>query len=75
MSKTVKFDDHARGDNRLTEIVRGEGYVMVRRPGCMPYVLSAKDFDAMPDWTKEAQDRFHAFEAEMQEMLRRPVAE
>jgi hypothetical protein len=34
--------------SEIREMARADGYVMARRPGCMPFVISAKEWDAMP---------------------------
>lgn len=41
------------------EMARAEGYVMVRRKGCLPYIIAAKTWDALPEVEtalKEASD-------------------
>lgn len=30
------------------EMARANGWVMVRRPGCIPYTMFAKEWDALP---------------------------
>lgn len=30
------------------EMARANGWVMVRRPGCIPYTIFAKEWDALP---------------------------
>jgi hypothetical protein len=39
-----------RIDRGALSVCRAEikGWVMVRRPGCIPYVLSADEWDALP---------------------------
>ena len=32
----------------LVEMATARGWVMVRRPGCMPFVMSVRDWDALP---------------------------
>lgn len=46
--ETVKKDRH--GELRL--MAAAKGYVMVRRPGCMPFVMSGKEWDRMPSPAK-----------------------
>ncbi len=75
MTATIKFDIQAPGDKRLTEMARAQGYVMVRRPGCSPFILQAHDFDALPDWSEADQTRYEEFKARLEELARRPVAE
>lgn len=40
-----------RGKLRL--MATAEGYVMVRRPGCMPFVMAAKDWEKLPIWSAD----------------------
>ena len=43
MAKEVRYDKH--GELRL--MAEAEGYVMVRRKRCSPFVLSRKEWDAI----------------------------
>lgn len=41
------------------EMARAEGYVMARRKGCAPYIITTKAWDALPEvetTLKEASD-------------------
>lgn len=42
--KIAKWD---RGDESR-EMARADNWVMARRPGCIPYTISAKEWDALP---------------------------
>lgn len=45
MAKRIaKWD---RGDESR-EMARADNWVMVRRPGCIPYTMFAKEWDALP---------------------------
>lgn len=37
--------DYGGGPIRL--MAKAEGYVMVRRPGCLPFILSVKEWESL----------------------------
>ncbi len=69
MSKRiVKFDG-----GKITQMARADGYVMCRRPHCMPFVMSVGDFDAMSDYSPDLEARYKAVKADYEAMARMPV--
>lgn len=44
----------ARADDggRINLMARSSGWVMVRRPGCIPYTMPEKDWAALANWKK-----------------------
>lgn len=44
------------GDGPVRFMTRSGGYVMARRPGCVPFVLSEKEWMALPDWLHAATE-------------------
>lgn len=71
MSKKIKM--RPSDGAKLVEMTRASGYVMARIPRCMPFTIWAKDFDAMPDWTPEEQQRRDYWENTMRGIASRPV--
>lgn len=41
---------------KITLMVRSGGWVMVRRPGCIPYTMHEKDWCKLADWQKPAAE-------------------
>lgn len=66
--RIVKFDG-----GKITQMARADGYVMCRRPHCMPFIMSASDFDILPDYSKEAEARHRELEVQLKAMARMPV--
>lgn len=46
---------HRLGDGPVRLMARSGGYVMVRRPGCAPFVMTEKEWAALPDWLGAAR--------------------
>jgi hypothetical protein len=70
MSKRIaKFE----GGSKITEMARADGYVMCRRPHCMPFVISAADFDALDDYSPEREARYSKIKTDLEAMARQPV--
>jgi hypothetical protein len=40
--------------DRMVLMARASGYVMVRKPGCVPFVMGEKDWLSMPLWQDDA---------------------
>lgn len=38
--------------SRVTYMAHGKGYVMIRHPGCIPFVVTEKEWLAFPLWKK-----------------------
>lgn len=55
-TKLIKDGLKRRTDDRgpLRLMAKAEGYVMVRRPGCVPFVLQESDWLALPATEKAA---------------------
>lgn len=51
MSELTEAEKSPRGDNigEIRFMAEKDGYVMCRRPHCMPFVLSKKDWTRLPD--------------------------
>lgn len=49
--------DRMPSTGRTTYMAHGKGYVMVRHPGCMPFVVTETEWRAMPLWQKPSQDQ------------------
>lgn len=41
--------------SRIVHLAHASGYVMARRPGCLPFVLSEKVWDTFPYWDRQAE--------------------
>lgn len=50
MATKAKILGNRRRDHigQLRLMAGTEGYVMVRRPGCMPFVITAKEWEKLP---------------------------
>lgn len=62
--KECRYDNHGR----IVLVARGSGYVMVRRPGCLPFVKTEKQWakmDAEP-WAEDRLQRHKAAAAKRQ---------
>lgn len=57
MSKVSKW--HNGAESR--EMARAAGWVMVRRPGFVPYILFAKEWDALPS-AKDGERMQHEYD-------------
>lgn len=44
--------DRGGPGGRVTYIAHGRGYVMIRRPGCVPFVVTEDDWRSRPLWNK-----------------------
>ena len=38
--------------SRITYLAHAKGYVMCRHPGCMPFVITEKEWLSFPLWVK-----------------------
>lgn len=38
-------------NGRITYMAHAKGHVMTRRPGCIPFVLTEKEWWSLPMWT------------------------
>lgn len=63
MKLTAKW--HNGGESR--EMARASGWVMVRRPGRVPYTMLAKHWDALPS-VEEGSQYGRQFDAALQEV-------
>lgn len=48
--KRWHYSDLSATRDRIVLMARASGYVMVRKPGCMPFVMGEKEWLAMPLW-------------------------
>lgn len=44
--------DRHPSSGRTTYMAHGKGYVLVRHPGCIPFVVTEAEWRAMPLWQK-----------------------
>ncbi len=51
VTPTIKAD-RVDGRGRVTYLAHGKGYVMIRRPGCIPFTLPEKEWRALPLFQK-----------------------
>lgn len=51
---------HPSDGGKLRFMTRSGGYVMCRRPRCMPYVMSEGDWRKLPAFDQEAHDSYRA---------------
>jgi hypothetical protein len=56
MNYDIKFDRYgapAHSDQlgRLSYLAHGKGYVMARRPGCVPFAVTIQEWQAMEFWS------------------------
>ena len=51
---------HPSGRGPVRLIVEAEGYVMARRPGCAPFVLSVKEWRALEPIDRDGVKRWGA---------------
>jgi hypothetical protein len=52
--KRDRIGHNGRGTpSRITYVAHGRGYVMARHPGCMPFVISEKDWRNFPYFTAD----------------------
>lgn len=45
---------YAMHSGRITYVAHGKGYVMARFPGCVPFVLSEKEWLGFPIWNGQS---------------------
>ena len=49
--------DRERNSSRLRLMAHADGYVMVRHPGAIPFVLPVKEWEVLSPHIKEGDDR------------------
>lgn len=64
-----RYDRHGR----IRLVARAEGYVMARRPGCAPFVLTERKWDSM-DREPWSPERIAAAEAKGERNRRQAIA-
>lgn len=45
--------DRSRNGRRARYLAHNDGYVMARHPRCIPFVLTAKEWDALPFYNSD----------------------
>ena len=48
MSRELRLVQVSTGIMAPAALVTGNAYVMVRRPGCMPFIISRKEWEVAP---------------------------